>query len=123
LRKHAEVQLVAEVADGLAAVREAARLKPDLILLDIGLPNLNGIEAAERIREVIPSTKILFLAFNNEVAVVQAVMRSGAHGYVLKSDAGRELWPAIKGVLQGGRYLSTGIVSTPRSGKPFKFAA
>src|SRR3974377_187326 len=99
LKKHTEVRLVGEAADGLAAIQRAFKLKPDLILMDIGLPNLNGIHAAEQIRRSIPSTKILFLAFNNDSQVIQMLLDSGAHGYVLKTDAATELLPAIEAVV------------------------
>jgi DNA-binding NarL/FixJ family response regulator len=109
LGAYAESRVVGKVADGLAAVREASNLKPDLILLDIGLPNLNGIEAAKRIRQVVPATKILFLTVNSEADVVQAALSSGGQGYVLKTDAESELLPAIETVLQGKQYVSSGI--------------
>jgi len=110
LKRHAELQLVGEAADGLEAAQKAQKLKPDLILLDIGLPNLNGIEAAKRIRDGVPGTKIIFVTVNNDADTVRAALNSGAQGYVLKTDAGSELWPAIKAVLQGKKYLSSGAV-------------
>ena len=110
LKRHAEVRLIGEVADGLKAVQRASKLRPDLILMAIGLPNLNGIEAAKRICQAVPGTKIIFLTLNSEADVVNAALSSGAKGYVLKTDAGSELWPAIKAVLQGKKYLSSGAV-------------
>jgi DNA-binding NarL/FixJ family response regulator len=109
LGRHAELQLVGEVADGLVAVQEASKLKPDLILLDVGLPSLNGIEAAKRIRQVVPVSKILFLTASRGADVVEAALSSGGKGCVLKTDAGSELWPAIESVLQGEQYFSSGI--------------
>jgi DNA-binding NarL/FixJ family response regulator len=109
LKGRAEVQLVGEAADGVEAVSEAAVLQPELILLDIGLPKLNGIEAARQIRQVAPATKILFLTLVNDAEVARTALSSGGHGYVLKSDAGRELWPAIEAVLQGKQYVSSGL--------------
>ena len=109
LKRRAELQVVGEVADGLAAVQEASKLKPDLILLDVGLPNLNGIEAAKRIRQVVSGAKILFLTVISQAEVAQAALSSGGQGYVLKQNAGSELWPAIEAVLQGKQYVSSGL--------------
>jgi len=81
-----------------------------LILLDIGLPHLNGIEAAKQIRQVLPGAKILFLTLNRDPDVVQGALDTGAKGYVLKADAGSELYPAIEAVLQGKRYVSGGLL-------------
>jgi len=110
LKRHAELRLVGEVADGLEAVQKASELKPDLILLDIGLPNLNGIEAAKQIRQVVPDAKILFVTLINDPDVPLMALSSGGHGYVLKSDAGSELLPAIKAVLHGEQYVSARLV-------------
>ena len=110
LKRHPHLRLVGEVADGVEAVQEASKLHPDLILLDIGLPNLNGIEAAKQIRQVVPGTRILFLTLNNDPDVVRAALDTGAKGYVLKRDAGSELWPAIEAVLQGKQFISSGLV-------------
>ena len=110
-------QLFDEVADGLEAVRRASELKPNLILLDIGLPSLNGIEAAERINQVAPGAKVIFLSMNNHVDIVKAALSNGASGYVLKRDAGAELLPAIKAVLEGKRYVSSGVANRSNSGR------
>jgi DNA-binding NarL/FixJ family response regulator len=104
-----ELWVVAEVADGLEAVQSAQELKPDLILLDIGLPSLNGIEAANRIRKIIPDAKIIFVTQNSDKDVVRAALSTGAQGYVLKTDAARELITAMAGVLGGDDFVSTGI--------------
>jgi DNA-binding NarL/FixJ family response regulator len=109
LRRRADVRVVGDAADGLSAVQKATELKPDLILLDVGLPKLNGIEAAKRIRQVAPATKILFLTLNSEAEVVQAALSNGGQGYVLKTDAESELLPAIETVLQGKQYVSSGL--------------
>jgi DNA-binding NarL/FixJ family response regulator len=109
LRRHAELRLIGEVADGLEAVQKARELNPDLILLDIGLPHLNGIEAAKQICQVVPSAKIVFLTLNGDAEVVRGALNSGGKGYVLKADAGRELWPAIEAVLQGKQFVSSGL--------------
>src|SRR5580704_6585295 len=106
LRQRAEFQLIYEASDGLEAVERAEELKPDLILLDIGLPRVNGIEAGRRIRKVSPNSKILFVSQVSTADVVQEALHLGAQGYLLKADAGGELLPAVYAVLQGRQYLS-----------------
>ena len=110
LSRHAELRLVGEVADGLAAVQQASKLQPDLILLRLDLPNLNGIETTKQVCQVVPGTKILFLSIESDADVVKAALSSGGQGYVLKTDAGNDLWPAIEAVLQGKRYVSSGLL-------------
>jgi len=110
LKIHAELRVVGEVADGLEAVQKTSELKPDLILLDIGLPSLNGIEAAKQIRRAVPGTKILFLTLNSDADMVRAALNTGARGYVLKKDAGSELWPAIEAALRSDQFVSSGLV-------------
>jgi len=98
-------QILFEVSDGLEAVYKAEDLRPDLILLDIGLPTLNGIKAARRIRDLSPDSKILFLSEENSPEVAEAALEAGGDGYLVKSDAGRELLPAVKALSKGRRYL------------------
>jgi len=109
LQTQPELRVVAEIADGLEAVQKAQELEPDLILLDIGLPNLNGIEAAKRIRQVAPGAKIIFVTQNSDKDVARAALSTGAQGYVLKIDAGSELFTAMAGVLVGDDFVSSGI--------------
>ena len=106
LRRRAEFQFIYEASDGLEAVERAEELKPDLILLDIGLPGVNGIEAGRQIRKVSPNSKILFVSLESSADVVQEALQLGAQGYLLKADAARELLPAVDAVLQGRQYLS-----------------
>ena len=106
LRRRAEFQLIYEASNGLEAIERAEELKPDLILLDIGLPRVNGIEAGRRIRKVSPNSKILFVSQERSADVVQEALHLGAQGYLLKADAGGELLPAVDAVLQGRQYLS-----------------
>jgi DNA-binding NarL/FixJ family response regulator len=106
LRQRTEFQLVYEASDGLEAVERAEELKPDLILMDIGLPGVNGIEAWRRIQKVSPHSKILFVSLESSADVVQEALQLGAQGYILKANAARELVPAVDAVLQGKQYLS-----------------
>jgi DNA-binding NarL/FixJ family response regulator len=105
LRQNQNMQIVGVASDGLAAVLKAAELQPDLILLDVGLPKLNGIEAARQIRKVAPTSKILFLSQEIDVDVAHVALTYG-HGYVLKSDADDELFAAIEVVMQGEKFVS-----------------
>jgi DNA-binding NarL/FixJ family response regulator len=102
-------QVIAEASDGSETVQKAEELKPDLIVLDIGLPNLNGIEAARRIRERSPDSKIIFLSLYNSPDVVQAALSTGALGYVHKADAQSELLPAVDAVLRGKQFVSSSL--------------
>jgi DNA-binding NarL/FixJ family response regulator len=96
-----KLQIIGEVANGSEAIEKAQELQPDLILLDIGLPKLNGIEAARRIREVSPKLKILFVGENRDWDTAEEALRAGGCGYVVKSDAARELLSTVEAVLQG----------------------
>lgn len=107
LSAYQQLCIVAEAADGLEAVRKAEELQPDLVLLDIRLPALNGIEAAKRIRQVAPSTKIVFVTQHSDVDTVRVALNTGAQGYVWKADAGRDLLPAIEAVLRGEQFVSS----------------
>jgi DNA-binding NarL/FixJ family response regulator len=109
LQARPEWQVISEASDGLEAVQKAQDLKPEIILLDIGLPKLNGIEAARRIRQRSPNSKIIFLSQNSDLDFVRAALGTGALGYVLKTDAGRELLPAVDAVLGGKQFFSSSV--------------
>jgi DNA-binding response OmpR family regulator len=109
LQKRPGVRVICEVSDGLEAVQRAQELQPDLIVLDIGLPTLNGIEAARRIRKLSPESKILFLSQESSVDAVQEALSLGAQGYVVKAHAGSELLAAVEAVLQGNQFVSSGL--------------
>ena len=107
LSKAPGLQVIGEVSDGLAAVQRAEELQPGLILLDIGLPKLNGIEAARQMRQVSPSSKIIFLSQHNDFDIVRTALGTGALGYVRKIDARSQLLPAVDAVLRGDQFISS----------------
>ena len=92
VQKLAETHVISEASDGLQAVQVAQQMQPDLILLDIGLPSLNGLEAASQIRNL-STSKILFISENRSWDMAEEALSTRAEGYVVKSDAGRELLP------------------------------
>ena len=104
-----DYDIVAVVADGRAAVETTARLKPDVVLLDIAMPLLNGIEAARQIRELALPTKIIFVTMQTDRDYIRVAFRAGASGYVLKQAAPSELTEAIRTVIEGALYLSPTI--------------
>jgi DNA-binding NarL/FixJ family response regulator len=106
LQGHSGIQIIGEASNGEDAIERATKLQPDVILLDVGLPKLNGMEAARQIRELSPQSKIVFVSQESSVDIVQEIFDLGARGYVLKADAGSELLMAIDAVLRGERFLS-----------------
>jgi DNA-binding NarL/FixJ family response regulator len=102
-----EIQVIAQVGDGLEAVQNAQDLRPSLILLDIGLPSLNGIEAARRILELSPQSKVLFISQETSTDIVLGALATGAAGYIVKTEARGELLTALNAVLRGQTYVST----------------
>lgn len=109
LKKRSGLEIVGEASDGLDAAQKTEELRPDLIVLDIGLPTLNGIEAARRIRKSRPQCKILFLSQESSADVAQEGFRLGALAYVVKAYAGSELLAAVEAVCQGRQFISKGI--------------
>ena len=95
LAGRSDLRIIEEVSDGVEAVQKAAELKPDLILLDIGLPTMNGIEAARRIRALVPESKIIFLSQESSADVIEEALNAGALGYVVKVQAESQLLAAI----------------------------
>jgi len=105
LGETSELQIIGEASDGPEAVQKAEELHPDLIVLDIGLPALNGIEATRRIRKLSPESKILFVSQESTGDVIREALGTGASGYVYKPDAGSELLEAVRTVLRGERFV------------------
>lgn len=110
LDKESDVRIVGTAFDGYEAVAQAQILQPSLVLMDISLPKLSGIEAARRITSLVPGTKIIFVSQHRESGVVQAAMGAGGQGYVVKMDVVRELVQAMNSVVLGYRYFSTGLL-------------
>jgi DNA-binding NarL/FixJ family response regulator len=100
-----KLQIVGDASDGLEAVQKAQELTPDLILMDIGLPRLSGIEAARQIRKLLPHCKIIFVSQESPAEMVQEAMNLGASGYVLKAFAATDLLAAVEAVLLGKRFV------------------
>lgn len=113
--KEPSLRIVSQITDGAEAVRSAEELRPDLILLDIGLPGLDGIEAARRILQVCPESKILFASQESSEEVVSEALSTGALGYLLKADAGSELLAAMNWVLLGRKFMSRTIARKMRT--------
>jgi DNA-binding NarL/FixJ family response regulator len=110
LGQRLDLKVIGEASDGLEAVQKAEGLQPDLVVLDIGIPTLNGIEATRRIRKLSTDSKILILTQESSADVAQEVFSLGALGYVVKSQAGSELLAAVEAVCQGRRFVSKGIL-------------
>jgi DNA-binding NarL/FixJ family response regulator len=115
------VEIVAEVADGLGAVEAARTQKPDVAVIDISMPGMNGLDATLIITDEIPGTKVLCLSMHSDPRFVDAALRSGAHGYLVKECAPDELVSAIHTVAAGGIYLSPSlgdaVLANYRAGK------
>ena len=108
LRTATSLQVICEVSDGLDAIQKAQQLKPDLILLDIGLPRLNGMDAARQLCGLASKPKILFLSQESDPDVVREALQLGA-GFVVKTDAGKDLLPAVEAVMGGEQFLSRSL--------------
>jgi DNA-binding NarL/FixJ family response regulator len=109
LESHPGWEVCAEAKDGREAVEHATRLKPDLILLDIGMPNLNGLDAARQILALAPETNILIITMHDTEQVVREVLSAGARGFLLKSDAGRDLVAAVEALQHQRTFFTTKV--------------
>jgi DNA-binding NarL/FixJ family response regulator len=111
-----ELEIIGEVSDGLEAVQKALELQPGLIVLDIGLPGLNGIEAARRIRKLSPRSTILFLSQESSREIIQEALCLGAQGFVIKAQAGRDLLIAVEAVLRNKQFVSNALNAADTQG-------
>jgi len=106
-----DMEVVGEVGDGGAAVREAQKLLPDIVVMDISMPEVNGLKATKRLKQVSPDIKVLTLTRHTDDAYLQQLIESGASGYVLKQSAPTELIRAIRTVADGGSYLDPALTN------------
>jgi len=109
LQESAAVQIVGEAADGLDAVRKAEALQPDVVVLDVNLPTMSGLEVASHIRAVVPSAKVIFITVELSLEVMDEALRRGAHGYVYKPRAQRDLLSVLDAILGGAQFVSGGL--------------
>jgi len=106
LENHPEFKVVCEASNGLEAIRHAEELQPDIVILDITMPGLGGIEAAVRIRGVASKARIIFLSQYNSSSIAQTALATGALAYIVKSAASIDLIPAVRSVVEGKTFLS-----------------
>ena len=118
LESKAGWQVCAEAANGREAVEKAGELHPDVAVLDIGMPLLNGVEATRQIRKVSPQTEILILTMHDSEHMIQGVLDAGAHGYILKDDADRNLLAAVDSLRRHKPYLSSRVSVAAASAQP-----
>ena len=109
LEHHSDLRVIGAAADGREALNEARRLRPDIVIMDISMPGMNGIEAAQAICEALPATKVLILSQQAGSVHAHRALQAGARGYVLKQAAGTELVAAVRALQGGRRYLSAAI--------------
>lgn len=109
LNNHPHFRVLGCASDGLEGIQKAEELQPELILLDISLPKLNGLDLARKVRKLVPKARILFLSSNADPDVVRAAFCAGGAGYVLKADAGGALLAGMEAVLLGKQFVSSSL--------------
>ena len=112
LEVQGDISVVGNAVNGREAVRKAKELKPDVVIMDIAMPELNGIEATHQIHETCPATRVLILSMHASTEHVRQALRAGAQGYLLKKSAGAEVADAVRLIHAGGSYLSPEIAGT-----------
>ena len=118
LEAEPEFKVINGAASGSGGVQKSNDLQPEVVLMDVSLPGMNGIEAARQIRRVSPGSKILFLSSMDDIELIQAAFEVGGSGYVFKWDAGRDLIPAIRAILLGQRFVSRSLTGWNGSSDP-----
>ena len=113
LQQQKDLEVICESSDGLEAVQKSAELQPDVVLLDIGLPNLDGLEAARQIRKVSPGSRILFLTMQDSPEMAQEALMTGVLGFVVKLDAASDLLLAVNTVMRNERFVRRRLCSIP----------
>jgi DNA-binding NarL/FixJ family response regulator len=116
LAEQPDIEIVGEVSDGRAAVGLARELLPDVLVMDVSMPEMNGLKATERLREVCPAVKVLTLTRHTDKGYLQQLLQAGASGYVLKQSAPAELIHAVRAVAAGGSYLDPAITEKALGG-------
>jgi DNA-binding NarL/FixJ family response regulator len=104
-----EFQVVGTVSNGRAMVRAAAELRPDIIVVDVAMPILNGLDAGQQVKEMLPAVKLIFLTMNSDIELAAEAFRRGASGYLLKTCAASEMVNAVHDVLSGKSYMSKSL--------------
>ena len=116
LQNKSEWEVCGEAKDGIDAVEKAKRLKPDVVIIDIGMPNLNGLDATRRIVDALPQTKVLVLTLYESDDMIRQVLNAGARGFLLKSDAVRDLVAAVEALRRSGTYFTSKVAEMVRDG-------
>ena len=109
LQQRLDLRIVGEANNGLDAIRQAEALRPDVVVLDIGLPKVNGLDVAGRLRTLIPDAKVMFVTIESSLDVVEQAFSIGAHGYVYKPRALRDVLPVLDAIVDGARFVNGGL--------------
>jgi len=109
LGEQPDMEVIGEAGNGREAVQQAAELKPDVIVMDVAMPELNGIEATRRINDELPHTRVLALSMHKDRVYVREILRAGARGYLLKDAIDRDLLTAVRSVASGEGYISPAV--------------
>jgi DNA-binding NarL/FixJ family response regulator len=112
LRDAGDLEVVATAANGFEAVQQALQTQPDVVVIDIVMPGLNGIEATVQIHDALPAVHIVVMSMYSDIDFVYRALRAGAHGYVAKASAAADLIEAVRGVVAGRRFLSRGVAQS-----------
>jgi DNA-binding NarL/FixJ family response regulator len=119
LEVHSDIKVVSMVSDGLEAVEMAGRLRPDVVVMDITMPGLSGIDATRAMVEKLPEIGVVMLSMHSTVELVRQALLAGARGYLLKESAGREVESAVRAVAAGRRFLGAGIADKIAAEYPY----